>query len=240
MSEFRVTLDKASQGRRDGKIRIAVWGVVLLLLVTAIVGVLSVRLSNPHVNTAFTWLAISIVAGAIVGAHLLATRLGLEKLERDTIFLLTEEDVVRRRAGWPDVRIGLSEITSLIERRNWLVVEGAESTSRIAIPREVDGFATLRAELAKHCSITVQPTRSLVELIPIIASLLCWGTVFWLRDATVVRVAAATALVLLAWESFRLYSRLRQNPKRLLGLLWIALGWVAAILVVYFRLLRLS
>ena len=238
MSEFRVAFNEASQRKRDGKIRLAAWGTILLLSVATVVGILSVRSSRPQVNTAFIWFAALLVLGAIVGAHFVAVRLGLERVERDMVFVLTDKDLVRKRNGWPDVRINFSEISALYERPGWLVVEGSEPPRKIAVPDVVEGFAAIRAELAKHGTITAQPRSSPLGLVTMLASFLCWGAVLWSKDAGVLRIAAALALILLAWESFRFSTRLRQSPKRFLVWVWIGLGWVAAILVVYFRVLR--
>lgn len=238
MSEFRVAFDKASQQRRDRKIRLAAWGTILLLLAVAVVGILSARSSDPHVNVAFTWFSVLMVVGAIVGAYFIGIRLSLERLERDIVFLLTEKDLVRRRAGWPDVRIDFSEISSLLERKDWLVVESAQPVRKIAIPREVEGFASLRAELAKHGPVIVSQKRSILGAIPTVASLLCWGLMLWSKDARVARVAGTIALILLGWGSVSIDKQMRQSPKRLF--IWICLGplWVAAILLAYLKVTR--
>jgi len=160
MSEFRVAFNEVLQRKRDGKIRLAAWGTILLLSVAAVVGILSVRCSSPLVNTAFIWFAALLVLGAIVGAHLLAVRLGLERVERDMVFVLTDKDLVRKRSGWPDVKINFSEISALYERPGWLVVEGSKPPRKIAVPEVVEGFAAMRAELAKHGTIAAQPRSS--------------------------------------------------------------------------------
>lgn len=238
MSEFRVAFDKASQRRRDGKIRLAAWGTIFLLLAAAVVGILSARFSDPQVNTSFTWFAVLIVVSAVVGAYFLGIRLSLERLERDIVFLLTDKDVVRRRTGWPDIRIDFKEISALLERRDWLVVESVQPVRKIAIPREVEGFASLRAELAKHSPVIVSQKGSLRGAIPTVVSLLCWGLMLWSKDTRVARMAGTIALILLGWASVTIDKQMRRSPKRLF--VWISLGsvWVAAILLVYFKVIR--
>lgn len=46
------------------------------------------------------------------------------------------------------------------------------------------------------------------------------------------------ALILLTWESFRLLRQLRHSPKRVALSLLIGLGWVAAVLLIYLRVVR--
>jgi predicted nucleic acid-binding Zn ribbon protein len=237
MSEFRVEFNEANR-RRDRRIRLIVWGTIPLLLVATLLGIYGALSSRPHVYATFTWFAVLIVVGAIVGAHFLGIRLGIERLERDIVFLLTEKDLVRRRKGWPDVRIDFSEISALLERKDWLVVESVQPTRRIAIPREVEGFASLRAELAKHSPVIVSQKGSILGAIPTVASLLCWALVLWSKDARVARVAGTIALILLGWASVSIDKQMRQSPKRLF--VWISLGlvWAAAILLLYLKVVR--
>jgi hypothetical protein len=181
------------------------------------------------------------VVGAFVGARFLAVRLGLQKVERDLVFVLTDKDLVRKRSGWPDIGIGLSEINALYEEPGWLVVESVEPRRRIAVPEEVDGFASLRAELAKHSPLLVPPRLSVAgfsRFIPVAASILCWGLVMWSKDAGVAKAAGTIALMLLGWESFRLYWQLRRGLTRPILWILVALGWSAAVAIVYLRIAR--
>ena len=222
----------------DRRIRLISWSTVLLLAGIALFALYGAHSASRQVNAALTWLAVLIVVGAIVGARSLAVRLGLKRVQRDLVFELTNKGLVRRRSGWPDVRIGFSEISTLYERHGWLVVESVEPRRKIAVPKEVEGFLSLRAELAKHSPIIVPPRRSLLRLVPMIASFLCWGLVLWSKDAVVLRIAGTIAVILLAWESFRLTTQLRHSPKRLFLWTFVGLGWVTAALVVYLRVLR--
>jgi hypothetical protein len=158
MSEFRVVSNKATR-TRDRWIRLTVWSAIPLLLVTTFVGVYAALSSGPHLYATFRWFAWFIVVGAIVGAYFLGIRLRVERLKRDIVFLLTEKEVIRRRTGWPDIRIGFSEIGALLERKSWLVVESIPPVKKIAIPTEVEGFAALRAELAKHSAVVKRSHR---------------------------------------------------------------------------------
>jgi hypothetical protein len=234
MSEFRVEANR----RRDGRIQLIIWGTIPLLLVATVLGIYGAVCFHPYVYATFTWLAVLTVAGAIVGGHFLAIHLGRERSRRDTVYLLTERDVVRRRTGWPDVRIDFSEISTLLETRDWLVVESVQPARKIAIPKDVEGFASLRAELAKHGQVSVSKEGSTLGVLPTVASFFFWGLVLWSKNPSIVKGAGAIALILLGWASIRLDKQLRQSPRRFF--VWIPLGlsWVAAILLFYFRLIR--
>lgn len=235
MDEFRVNIDPAAKRNSDRKIRLAAWGIIPLFLGACAFAFYGTFSSKPQLGSAFTWVAISVVVGATVGAYLLAIRLGLGRLQGEMILLLTDHDLTRRRKGWPDVTVGLSEIKSLRENGNWLVVESVAPKRRIVIPAKIDRFRFLRTELAKHCPITTRPSTSILGFISMIASLLCWGMVLLSRDPSRTKVAAGAALVLLSWESVRLYRRLQESPSRSVVLACLALSWVVAILLVYFR-----
>ena len=163
----------------------------------------------------------------------------MEKVKRDLSFELTDKDLIRRKAGWPDVRIGLQEIRALYEGQGWLVVESVEPIRRIAIPAEVEGFAVLRAELAKHNSIvTTRRGRSVLVFTPLVVSLICWVVALESKNSTARGLAAAAALMIFAWGSLHLVRLMNGKPKRFL--VWIALGisWAAAILLVYLHVMR--
>jgi hypothetical protein len=198
------------------------------------------RTASPQLSRALGWLAVVIVVAVILGAYLLAARIGQERFELGLVFLLTDKALVRRRQGWPDVQIGLAEIAALYERPGWLVVESNEPRRTIAIPERVEGFESLRSELTKHSSITATPRRSPWRFVALVGSLFCWGFVLFSKNTGVVMGAGAVALALLAWEFFRLFGQLRRSPKRLVLSLLIGLSWVTAALLVYLRIVRAS
>ena len=239
MSQFSVMLNDANR-KRDFRIRLVAWGTVLALLVATFVGIYGALSSHPRVSAAFTWFAVLIVACAIVGAYLFALRLGLERVERGLAFLLTEEGLVRKRPGWPDLQIGFAEIKALYQRPGWLVVEGGEPRRTVAIPDRVEQFESLRKELAKHSPIVAAPRRSPVRFAPLVVSLFCWGLVLWSRDVGVVMIAGVAALILLGWEFFRLFGQLRRSPKRVALYFLIGLSWAAAASLVYLRIIGIS
>jgi hypothetical protein len=240
MNEFKVTFPDASHRQRERNIRVITWGVVLVMSAITLFAVYDARSASPELVRALGWLAVVIVVAAIVGAHFLASRLGLEKFEHDLVFVLTDKAVVRRRQGWPDVQIGLAEIRGLYQRPGWLIVESNEPRRTIAIPERVEGFESLRSELTKHGSIEVAPQSSPWRFVALIGSLLCWGLVLLSKDRGVVMGAGAVALALLTWESFRLFVKLRHSPKRPALSVLIGLSWVAAALLVYLRIIRAS
>src|SRR6266853_4205022 len=137
MSEFRVSSNKESTQRRDHGTRLVLWGAVLVLSCITLFAVYDAGSASPQIKTALAWLAGLIVAGAIGGAYFLSYRQAIEKVKEGLVFELTEKDLVRRRSGWRDVRIGLQEIHTLYEGQGWLVVESVEPIRKIAIPAEV-------------------------------------------------------------------------------------------------------
>jgi len=241
--EFRVSPDKASSQKHDERIRLFLWSSVLLLVGITIIGIVGVRSIGQTAETALIVTAVAIVVGVVVAVYVLGAQEGIESAKQNTIFLLTNDDLVRQRMGWPDVRIRLSELKSLSERPGWLLVESAEPRRRIAIPNNVERFEFLRSELIEHGTIVQSPRRppflALLFGLPTVVSLFCWALIFWSKEPWLVKTAACVALVLLAWGSLRI-GRLRiGSPQRYL--LWAMLGtsWVAALCIIYSRLARL-
>lgn len=204
MSVFQVISDQKSIRKRERWTRLALWGAAFTLSGITLFAVYGADSASPQLKTVLTWLAGLIVACTIVGANVVSYRQGIEKVRRDLAFELTDKDLVRRRSGWPDVRIGLPEIRALYERQGWLVVEGVEPTRRIAIPVRVEGFAALRAELAKHSSVIIARGRSVAGFIFLAVTFIGWGIVLWSKNSRAQGLAAAVALMVLAWESLRL------------------------------------
>jgi len=241
MSEFRVSSNKESTLRRDHGTRLILWGAVLVLLCITLFAIFGARSASPQINTALAWLAGLIVAASIVGANLVSYRQGMEKVKRDLSFELTDKELIRRKAGWPDVRIGLTEIHALYETQGWLAVESIEPIRKMAIPAEVEGFAVLRAELAKYNSIVTTRRRSVLVFAvftPLVVSLICWEVALESKNSTARGLAAASALMIFAWGSLHLVRLMNGKPKRFL--VWITLGFslVAAILLVYLHVMR--
>jgi len=239
MSEFRVQ-NVSADGRNRGT-RLILWGVILTLAAIAVFSIFG-HPGNAGLNAILTAVVIVIVVASALGANVLAVQSGLEKIERDSVFVLNDEGLIRQRKGWPDVRIGLSEIKALREMRDGLLIESVEPRRQIVVPKEVQGFALLRTELEKHSPVIESPRhlphKTLPRVMPMIASLLCWGLVLWSRDANVVKVMASTAVALMGFETFQINKQLRDSPKRFVVLSVIVLSWIAALLLIYLRIVR--
>ena len=236
MQEFKVPVNKSSGDRRDRTLRLILWGIIVALLVITLFAVYVSRSASPQLNTLLVWVAGILVVATVATAHFSAFRHGVEELENTSAFVLNESYLVRRRARYPDVRIGFSEISALYERQGSLLVESAKAHKRIAIPAKVEGFAALRQELLKHGEIRILPPPSAFTVIPGLALLVCWVLVAWSKDVTAVKVAGAAGLLLLGWECFLLYRKLRFSPHRILVWSVVTVSWLGMVAVLYFRL----
>lgn len=180
MREFRIGTDSSSDRRET----LRSWGTPLSPI--AIVAVV-VFISSLHQRgeVAFRWLWPLMIFGTVIGAYVVAFRLGSQRAKRGMIFALSDNELIRRRSGWPDDRIAFSEIDGLYERPSGLVVESTEPLRRISIPREADGFEVIRAELGKHHSLSVnaKPSRTKLSgtgLVVAIVSILSWAAVIFI------------------------------------------------------------
>ncbi|MGZ4733862.1 MAG: hypothetical protein ACXVZH_17140, partial [Terriglobales bacterium] len=130
-----------------------------MLVAITVIGIGRARSASYQESSVYTCLAVAIVVCAVGGAYYVGVRLGLEREKLKATFLLTDRELVRRIEGWPDIRIALSEINALCEHRNSLVVESGDPSRRIAVPKDVERFESLRTELLKHGPLLKPPER---------------------------------------------------------------------------------
>lgn len=237
MLEFRIDGDSLV-ARREAKSRLLSWGIVLFLFATTvsifILGFLGV-LNNSDLYWV-AWLSVPSGLGAVIGASILTIREALRYAERKMVFVLDDSGIVRRREGFPDVRIDFSEVDTLREELRWLVVKSTEPQRKIAIPNSVKEFEVIRAELAKRHALSAPVKKlPLKNAAPITISILSWAAVLWFRDVRVVIPAGIIAMTLLALGSRPLWALSRRGPKRWLLLAGLAFAWVSAILLIYIR-----
>jgi hypothetical protein len=237
VAEFRIATDDMAR-RREFKNQMLSWGtVVLLLLATAVLFTLGMfGLLRGYLILRL--LFIFTLLGTIVSAIVLASREALRRAEREMIFALDESAIVRKRKGWPDIRIAFSEVDAIRAELRWLVVYSTEPRRKIAIPMDVKDFEVIRAELLRHHSLsdTSSPRWSGFAL-PVI-SVLSWAALLFIRDFWITLAAGSLALVALAIGSRQLWNLLSRSSRRLL--MWICLGsaWIVAILVICIRVMR--
>lgn len=241
MLEFKIDRD-SSVARREAMGRLIAWSIVLLLFAMAVSifilgfqGLLSVG-SDLHW---LGWLLMPASLGSAIGFLILAYREGLRRAERKMIFVLDDSGIVRRREGFPDVRIDFSEVDTLRQDLRWLVVKSTEPQRKIAIPENVQGFEVIRAELAKHHALS-PPVKKLPlkNAAPITLSVLGWAAFLWLRDLRVAIPAGVLAMTLLALGCRRLWTLSRRGTNRRPLLALLAIASVSAILLIYFRVVR--
>jgi len=184
------------------------------------------------------WLVVLTTLMGSAGIFSLAYSEGRRILMRKLVFVLDEQGITRKAKGCPDVKINYFEISDLRESNSWLVVEGREPQKRIAIPKEVMGFEEIRAELSMYHHLSDRAKISLKRIALPVVSILSWAAVLWFQDASVVISAGVVALITLAFGSHRLWSLLHRSSKR--PLLWTSLGfaWLAALMLIYIRIVR--
>ena len=245
MREFRVARDELSPKRSLRRNMLKMWSAVTVLLCVVTLALFVPRSIYHSVNgrietlVSLPRLFVPLMLMVVIACYYyVMARLGLERAKLKTVYALTDQDLLRRRDGWPDVRIGLSEVKSLTQKRRYLVVESAEPRRVIAIPNEIEGFASLRAELEKHCLLADSSRLSFLEFVPVAAFYFCGVLALLSSDPSIAKLASVIGLALLAYSSFRLLGRgPHSSPKRVLVWIMIGLSWMAALLLVYLRVL---
>jgi cytochrome c oxidase subunit IV len=239
--EFKIEADALSR-RRETRIRLLLWGTVLLLTAaTILIFVLGVS-GALNAKSILILLFVFTVLGSVIGVSILACREALNYAKRQMVFVLDGSKIVRKRQGYPEVKIAFSEIETLSEELGWLIIKSTEPRRKITVPNNVRGYEVIRTEIAKHHALSPSAKFPLMSATKstalMIISVLSWATVLWFPDMRVVIPAGAIALVTLAVGSYRLWTLLHRDSKR--PILWICLGfvWFSAILIIYLRLVR--
>jgi hypothetical protein len=241
MPEFKIEPDALSE-KREAKGRLLSWGIVLLsFAMTALIFILGFRglLSVGSDLHWLGWLLIPSSLGAVMGASILSIRGALRRAEREMVFVLDDNGIVRKRKGFPEVRIAFSDVDTLGEELRWLVVRSANPRRKIAIPNNVQGYEVIRAELTKHHALAAPvkklPLRSAA---PGIILVLSWVAVLSFHDVKLVIPAALIAMMLLALASRRMWIVMRGGQRRPLSLFCIGTAWFMAILLIYLRIVQ--
>jgi hypothetical protein len=235
MPEFKIEGDAL---RRETRFRVLSWGTILLLLAaTVLLFALGIS-GNLGAGSNLRSLFVVTLLATVIGTCVLACREALHYAERQMVFVLNSNEIVRKRRGYPDVGIALSDIETLSEELGWLIIRGADPRKKIAIPSSVSGYEVIRGELAKRHALSAHAGFPVKRAALLTASLLSWAAVLLFRDESVVILAGAIGLITLALGSGRLWALLHRSSKRLL--LWASLGfaWLAALLLIYLRLAR--
>ena len=235
MGEFKLPRRTLPTRRHDVRI---VWlvssGAVILSL-----GILFFVAYGPHsvvhqVGPLLVWVIVLSVLCAL-GVDFVTLRRTFERVKCDLTLVLNQDELICKRSGFPDVRISLPEIKSLYERSGCIVVTGGDPQRKIPVPKNVENFGLLQAELVKYARLTPAPRRFSLGWIVLLLTIICWSLLAWSSDINTTRAAGAAVLVLLGWESFHLYRRMYRTPARIA--LWILLGsaWLSAGFLIYIR-----
>jgi hypothetical protein len=195
--------------------------------------------SSHEARLASTVMAAVLIIGGVAAATFVATRANVQRVRRELIFILTDDGIVSKTVGWPDVRINFSEMTSLWQKSDCLVLEDTSSQRKITIPREVANYDLLVSELTKYGQLkTEAQPQSKTGFVPTILFYVALGVFLWTKQNSVVVASASIASLFLGWTTFRSLTKIPQIPKRALWLSLIVLGWVMWLVLVYFRLSR--
>jgi hypothetical protein len=242
MLEFKIE-SNASNERRDARGRLVSWSIVLSLFGMSVTvyafGFLGLLNDDSNLRW-LAWLSVPAILVAGITTFILLFREALRRAEREMIFVLDDNGIVRKRKGFPEVRIAFSDIETLSEELRWLVIRSTDPARKIAIPKSLEGYELIRAELTKHHALAAPVNRLSLKSIAVIAiSVISWVVVLCFREVTVVIIAAAIAITLLTLGSRRLGTLLPRGSKRLLLVFYIAIVWFVAILLIYLRMVRL-
>ena len=214
--EFRIERHTPSD-KRETKVRIVSWGIVLSLIALPIAIVvlcyLGVRAGwNLRLTAAIIFIA------AVIGASVLACREALLMARKEMLFILDDQAIIRKRSGFPDVRIAFSEVDVLSEELGVLIIKSAEPRRTIAVPRNVTGYPLICAELSKHHALSTKVAFPMKGASVMAAAVLGWMLLLSSHTLSVILPAAVVALTTLALSSRYLWNLLHRGRGRFLAI----------------------
>lgn len=108
MNEFRFVGSKLSGRRNDSFARLELWGIVVGLLGIGLFASYGSRQTIQRFSIALSILAGFLVLGAIVLALIVTLPHAREKAVSEWSFILTDESLIKKRKGRPDITIPLA------------------------------------------------------------------------------------------------------------------------------------
>ena len=236
MPEFRIAPD-ALRDRRENRIRLRMWGTVLLLIAIVAV-VLGLRIQGLiGRDSKLVGLMMASLIGAVILAYIQAFREGMRRFKRRMVIVLDEKSILFKAPDLPAREIAFSEIAALVEGPSGFVVESVPPVRKIGVPDDIAGFEAIREKMARHHAFSTQPRkmpwRGLLTLLIVVLS---WVALLNVQDTGLILLCAAIVLAFQALGTRTWWSAARSSPKRWLVAVALAFSSLAAIWVIYNRL----
>lgn len=232
MQTFKVNW-ASSEKKVDSRIRLLIWEAIWILVGAAVI-VYSIMVGF----RALFLLGLGVVVLSLCIFNTLGIRAATRKTKGELSFQLTETELIGEWTGKREVRIALSEIASLREKFGWLTVLAVNPARKIAIPKDVEGYEFLRAELSKHARISSEPllSKSLSSgAFLALSSFIVWFLLLASSAVIVVRVASLIALGLLFASSFYILGILKNRRTKFVPWVLVGAAWIAALFLIYLR-----
>jgi hypothetical protein len=151
MTEYKFANQPAFGGKTVAALRVFLWACVVMLLGLGAYAVFGPLSPDRTTVVMLARLACFLVTVAVLLVYFFGRKIGIAEQRQKSSFLLTEEDLTYRREGWPDIQIALSSISSVTESSDGLrVISSEDSFVGFRVPRELDGYGSLRSALQKH------------------------------------------------------------------------------------------
>lgn len=155
MTEFRFANRPAIDGKAVVGLRFFLWSCVAALLGIGAYGFFGPPSPDRSTLVALAGLGFFLVFASVVVYVVYGRKMGIAQRRRETSFVLTDNELIIKREGWPDSQIALASISALNESPGGLlVVGGGDSFLRMFVPCELENYNLLRTELMKYQTIT--------------------------------------------------------------------------------------
>jgi len=213
---------------------VALGSLVLVALLLCTTNVLENLVGNSERGGIFLSAAVLLLIGCV---SVLGIREALYFAMQQMVFVLDNSEIVRKRRGYPDLRIAFSDVGYLGEEGGWLIIKSVDQQSKIGIPRNMVGYSAIRAELLRHHAATAPRRFRWRDTGILLLAILSWTTLLVFDETALMLLAGAVGLLTVAMGSRYLW-RIWYERNRLLLSLSLSVMWFVAVLLIYLRLAK--
>jgi hypothetical protein len=192
--------------------RIALWiAVVAAALGSLVILIVSLRGAHNVYNYYRGLWALRTFIVTLVATSILAVKEALSRAEHEMTFVLSDKYIVRKRDGFEEVRIDLSDISRAREGMHRLIIVGKSQSNRIAVPRNINEYPRLLKAITQYQNIetyTLQ-RRDVASILWTVLVIACWFFAATSGDRFVIVLATSLGTLSSGFWFYKLYQSLR-------------------------------
>lgn len=235
MKQFKIRPEAFTEIRKQLLLRVLP---VAVIAVAAGITIGSINSKNKETNTSVLPFVIPLVVVA-VGSGLFRSIHRQKALLCSFNLTITNNMISREQLNTPTVSIYQSELREIVKNKNaGFTVKGKEATDVIYIPRQVERYAELEAELALLRPVTTKSTEPLLQKYRSLFSLFSIGLLLCVYVATnkmAVGISGTLIAGLLVWSFVETRRSKNIDAKTKRSLWWVLVVLASVLFTVYIK-----